>query len=131
MDAMLKPYLAALLVLGVLDGLWLGWLMRGFYRRHIGPQMAEQPRWRPALLFYLGYPVALVLLALLPAGQPPGLQVARAALVGLVAYGVYDLTNRATLRHWPLKLALVDVAWGVLASTAAGAAAVWVTQGFG
>ncbi|MDR7333475.1 DUF2177 family protein [Roseateles asaccharophilus] len=128
---MLKPYLTALLVLGVLDGLWLGWLMRGFYRRHIGQQMAERLRWRPALLFYLSYPAALIVLALLPAGQPPALQVARAALVGLVAYGVYDLTNRATLRHWPPKLALVDVAWGTFASTAAGAAAVWVAQGVG
>lgn len=131
MDTMLKPYLTALLVLGVLDGVWLGWLMRSFYRRHIGAQMADQPRWRPALLFYLSYPAALIVLALLPAGQPPMLQVARAALVGLVAYGVYDLTNRATLRHWPLKLALVDVAWGTFASTAAGAAAVWVAHGFG
>jgi uncharacterized membrane protein len=27
-------------------------------------------------------------------------------------YGVYDLTNRAILQHWPLLLTLVDIAWG-------------------
>ncbi len=131
MNAFLKPYAAALLVMGVLDALWLGWLARDFYRQEIGAQMADPIRWAPALAFYFAYPAALVALALFPAGQPLGLQIARAALVGLVAYGVYDLTNLATLRHWPLKLALVDAGWGVFASTLAGAAAAWVAQRFG
>lgn len=131
MPAALKPYLAALLVMGLLDALWLGVLARDFYRQEMGAQMAEQIRWMPALLFYVGYPAALVALALFPAGQPFGQQVLRAALVGLVAYGVYDLTNLATLRHWPVRLALVDVAWGCFASTLAGAAAAWVARRFG
>ncbi len=131
MHAALKPYLAALLVMGLLDALWLGLLARDFYRQEMGAQMVEQIRWVPALLFYVAYPAALVALALFPAGQPFGQQVLRAALVGLVAYGVYDLTNLATLRHWPLRLALVDMAWGTFASTLTGAAAAWVAQRFG
>ena len=122
MNTFFKPYLAALLVMGVLDALWLGVLARDFYRQEMGAQMAEQVRWLPAALFYFGYPAALVALALFPTGQPLGQQIARAALVGLVGYGVYDLTNLATLQHWPVKLALVDAAWGCLASTLAGAA---------
>jgi len=35
-------------------------------------------------------------------------------LLGLVAYGTYDMTNLATLRRWPLALALVDLSWGSL-----------------
>lgn len=128
MQAFIKPYLAALLVMGVLDALWLGWLAKDFYRQEIGAQMADPIRWAPALAFYFAFPAALVALALFPAGQPLGMQIGRAALVGLVAYGVYDLTNLATLRHWPLKLAIVDTAWGTLASTLAGAAAAWVAQ---
>ncbi len=128
MSDFLKPYLAAVLVVGLLDALWLGWLARDFYRDAIGAQMVEQVRWVPALLFYVGFPAALVALAVYPDGQPLAMQVARAALVGLVAYGVYDLTNLATLRHWPLRLALADTAWGTLVSTAAGAAAAWVAR---
>lgn len=131
MQAFIKPYLAALLVMGVLDALWLGWLARDFYRQEIGAQMADPIRWVPALVFYFAYPAALVALALFPAGQPLAMQIARAALVGLVAYGVYDLTNLATLRHWPVKLALVDAAWGTFASTLAGGVAAWVMQRFG
>ena len=130
MNAALKPYLAALVVMGVLDALWLGVIAKDFYREQIGAQMVEQIRWAPALLFYFAYPAALVALALFPAGQPFSHQVTRAALVGLVAYGVYDLTNLSTLRHWPVRLALVDTAWGTFASAAAGAAAAWVAHKF-
>lgn len=131
MHEFVPPYLAALIVLGVLDALWLGVVAKAFYRRQIGAQMADKPRWAPALVFYVSYPAALVVLALWPAGQPLALQVGRAALVGLVAYGVYDLTNRATLRHWPVRLALVDVGWGTFATTLAGAAGAWAMRHFG
>lgn len=128
MQAFIRSYVVALLVLAVLDALWLGWLARDFYREQIGTQMAEPVRWLPAVVFYLAYPAALVALALFPAGQPLGQQVARAALVGLAAYGVYDLTNLSTLKHWPLRLALVDTIWGVLASTLSGGVAAWLAQ---
>jgi uncharacterized membrane protein len=128
MKTFLKPYLVALLVMGVLDALWLGVLARDFYRAEIGAQMADPVRWAPAVLFYVGYPAALVALALYPGGQPLSHQVARAALVGLVAYGVYDASNLATLRVWTARLALVDTAWGVFASTLAGAAAARIRQ---
>ncbi len=44
------------------------------------------------------------------------------ALFGLVVYGVYDFTNYSTLRQWPFVLALVDVAWGAVASAACAVA---------
>jgi uncharacterized membrane protein len=34
------------------------------------------------------------------------------ALFGVTVYSVYDLTNRATLRRWPLKLVFIDILWG-------------------
>ena len=45
------------------------------------------------------------------------------AVLGLVIYGVYDFTNYATLRDWPLTLVFVDVAWGAVIC---GATA-WIT----
>jgi uncharacterized membrane protein len=72
--------------------------------------------------------VGLVTLALQP--LPPSASTAlwRAALFGLVAYGAYDLTNLATLRQWSVKLALVDMAWGTLASALAGVVAWYAMQ---
>ena len=43
--------------------------------------------------------------------------------LGLVVYGVYDLTNLATLRGWSPALAIVDILWGASAC----ALAAWTT----
>jgi uncharacterized membrane protein len=44
------------------------------------------------------------------------------AILGLAAYGTYDITNLSTLKNWPVTMTLVDMAWGtfVTAATAAG-----------
>lgn len=116
-------YAAALLVVGILDALWLGYIARDFYKREMGDLMAESVRILPAAIFYLGFPAGVLVLGLWPMPPSLGEAVLKAALVGLVAYGVYDLTNLATLRHWSWKLALADIAWGTFISAAAGAAA--------
>jgi len=40
-----------------------------------------------------------------------------AALLGLMAYGTYDLTNMATLKPWSWKLVGIDMAWGTIVTT--------------
>jgi uncharacterized membrane protein len=42
-----------------------------------------------------------------------------AAIFGFCAYATYDLTNLATLKNWPISVALTDMAWGTFASIAA------------
>jgi uncharacterized membrane protein len=50
--------------------------------------------------------------------------------LGFCAYATYDLTNLATLRGFPLKLVLVDMAWGTcltpIAAVAGFHAARWM-----
>jgi len=38
--------------------------------------------------------------------------VGRGSMLGLAMYGVYDLTNYATLAKYPLSFAITDIAWG-------------------
>lgn len=116
-------YGAALLVMGLLDAVWLGFVARDFYQGEIGDLMAAEVRKLPAALFYFGYPAGLVALALKPLPEGPSMAAWRGALLGLVAYGTYDLTNMATLRHWSVTLAMADMAWGTLASALAATAA--------
>jgi uncharacterized membrane protein len=123
MKTWLAGYGAALLVVGVLDALWLGFIARDFYKREIGDLMTDSVRLLPAAVFYLGYPAGLVALALNPLPATMGDAAFKSALLGLVVYGVYDMTNMATLRHWSLKLALADMAWGTVVAAAAGAVA--------
>lgn len=117
---LLLAYVGALLVMSVLDALWLGWLARDFYQRELGALMRAEVWITPAALFYLLYPAGLVLLALWPRPAQASTALWRSALVGLVAYGSYDLTNLATLLGFSPLLALVDIAWGTSASALAG-----------
>jgi len=110
----------------VLDGVWLGLLMKNFYRDQLAPivRLADggiAPNWPAAFVVYvlLGTGIALFVL---PRASTVPLAAAYGALFGLVVYGVYDLTNYSTLRQWPFVLALADVTWGAVASAACAAA---------
>jgi uncharacterized membrane protein len=121
-------YAVAWLVVAALDALWLGFIARDLYAREMGALMAASVRKLPAALFYLGYPAGLVTLALPlpPADAAAVLHAAlRGALVGLVAYGTYDLTNLAVVRGFSARLALLDMAWGTGVGALAAGAAAW------
>lgn len=111
----------------ILDALWLGLLMKNFYRSRLGGLLREQPQLLAVAAFYLLYVVGIFVFAVRPAIATGGCLRAAllGALFGFFAYMTYDLTNLATLRGWSLSLALVDIAWGALASGAAAAAGCW------
>lgn len=114
----------ALLAMLVLDGIWLGLLMGGTYRDWLGGMMLEQPRLIPSALFYLLYATGLVVFAIAPALRSARWRAAAllGGMLGLVAYGTYDLSNLATLHGWPVILTVVDVVWGALVSALAAGA---------
>ncbi len=72
--------------------------------------------WRQHVAFYLLYLFGIVYFAALPALTSGGWRRAflNGALLGLVAYGTYDLTNQATLRHWPFLVTTLDMIVGCL-----------------
>lgn len=119
----LAAYGVALVVMSLLDGAWLGFVAREFYQRELGALMTDSVRWAPAALYYLLFPAAIVYLALTPTPATLGEAVLRSALLGLAAFGVYDLTNLATLRGYSVLMTVVDMAWGTFASALGGAAA--------
>jgi len=118
----LAAYAVAFVVMGALDGVWLGWLMKSFYQEQLGALMTDSVRVVPAALYYFGFPLAVVYLALTPSASL-GEAVLRSAVLGLAAFGVYDLTNLATLRGYTVMMTVVDMAWGTFASAVGGGAA--------
>ena len=117
-------YGAALSVFLAVDALWLGVLMKPVYAAALGPLLADTPRWGPAVLFYLLYVAGLLVFAILPGLRARRGRTAAAlgALLGLVAYGTYDLSNYATLQAWPAALTVIDMAWGAVLSSLAATA---------
>src|SRR5690349_14428827 len=55
MRALLTSYLAAALVMGVLDFLWLRTTVDAFYQPALGAVLAEKPNIPAAIAFYLVY----------------------------------------------------------------------------
>ena len=103
-----------------LDGVWLGLLMKNFYRDQLAPiaRLSEgsfAPNWTAALVVYVALGAGIACFAV-PRASTLWSAAGYGALFGLVTYGVYDFTNYSTLRQWPLALTLVDVAWGAVAS---------------
>ena len=110
----------------VLDGIWLGLLMKNFYRDQMAPiaRLADggfAPNWPAAFVVYilLGAGIALFVI---PQASTVSSAAGYGALLGLVVYGVYDFTNYSTLRQWPFVLTLADTAWGALATALAAVA---------
>lgn len=114
----LLAYIATLLAFLLLDGIWLGVLMAPTYRELLGSLMLEKPLLVPAAVFYCLYVFGCVLFVVLPA-QSWQRAAKMGALLGLVAYGTYDLTNWATLRGWSVQVSLLDWAWGTFATAVA------------
>jgi uncharacterized membrane protein len=111
-------YAGTLLAMTALDLVWLGLIAKPLYAQGIGHLMAPTPNVPVAVLFYALYALGLVIFAVAPQFAGPGWMktFAMAALFGFFAYATYDLTNLATLRDWPPRLALIDIAWGTVVS---------------
>ena len=118
---MVKIYVLLLPILFVLDYLWLGLLASGLYKRELGSFLRLSggdlnPVIWAALLVYLAIPLGVVLFALprVSAANPVGSALFWGAIYGVILYTVYDMTNYALIRDWPLKLSLVDICWGAV-----------------
>lgn len=121
-------YLATLLAIGVLDGIWLGVVAKDWYASGMGHLMAAKPNWIAAAVFYLGYPVGVLVFAGLPAGGDAVKALAVGALFGLFCYGTFDVTSWAVLRDYPGWLTALDIAWGSFVSAMGALVASQVTK---
>lgn len=112
-------FLATAGVFVIIDAIWLTTIANKFYKKQIGGLLLAKPKFGPAAIFYALYVLAIVVFVLNPAltAKSPGFVLGHGALLGLTMYATYDLTNLATLKKWPVKLTLVDLAWGIFVTT--------------
>jgi uncharacterized membrane protein len=120
----LVAWLVTFIVMLIIDLLWLGVIAKSLYQQGMGDLMSPTPRVGIAALFYLMYPVGLVIFAIMPGVDANSVLRAGVlgALFGLFAYSTYDLTNLSVIRNWPVALSFIDIAWGALVSGVSSAA---------
>ena len=109
-------YLATATVFLAIDFIWLSQVARKFYVDALGDLLLERPNIAAAAGFYAVYAAGIVFFAVLPAMKSGSALTAltHGALFGFFAYATYDMTNYATLRHWPVSVTVVDVLWGTV-----------------
>jgi uncharacterized membrane protein len=99
-----------------IDVIWLSQSVSYFYQPNIGDLLRESPLIFPAILFYLIYPMGVVILVVVPKLNKGLLRSVfyNGFVLGIVAYGTYNLTNMAALKGWSVNVVVVDMIWGGL-----------------
>jgi uncharacterized membrane protein len=123
----LASYAAALIVLLALDGLWLGLVAIDWYRTGIGHLMAEKVNVVAATMFYLLFPIGVLVFAAVPS-RDAWHAAMLGGLLGFLCYATYDLTNLATLKAWPIGITVADMAWGTVVGALSASAARWAAH---
>lgn len=115
----IKMYMVSLIVFLAADFVWLAYISKNIYAKHLGYIMAENVVWWAAIVFYLLFVAGLVFFVISPALRRQSLEYAAyaGALFGLITYATYDLTNLATLKDWPIIITVLDLMWGAFVST--------------
>lgn len=117
----------------LIDGLWLGVMLKRFYAPNIGHLLNDVIAIGPAVIFYVLYAIALNVFVVLPAlrSNTGYLELMFLGLLfGMVTYGTYDLTNQVTLKNWPWIVTLVDIAWGSCLAASASLIATFTIRYF-
>jgi uncharacterized membrane protein len=124
----LAVYFSFLLSLIVIDLIWLLGIAKNLYRNDMGSLMASEPKLLAGLGFYLFYALGTSIFVIIPAISKQSwiYAVQYGALFGFFCYMTYDLTNLAVIRDFPVRLALIDIAWGAAVTAISATIAYWV-----
>jgi uncharacterized membrane protein len=112
---MLRPIAAATASILTMDAFWL--TLNYKYHDALFQSVQKAPmtvRLIPAALVYVLIPLALYYFAIQPSKTDKD-AVIKGSLLGLSMYGLYDLTNLATLKGWTTEMAIKDTLWGTFA----------------
>jgi uncharacterized membrane protein len=103
------------LVYLLLDAIWLFSMTPAFYRPKFEQIQKTKLRFNPiyaviayALLLFTLFAICIPLVRVYPTLHPSLVF----AMVGLVMYGVYNMTNAAVFNHYDLDICVVDIVWG-------------------
>lgn len=115
----IKLFLIALVIFIITDTIWLGFIAKNLYLKQyaqwlrlVGGQL--KPLWWATLLVYLLFALSIVVF-ILPLAKTSLLYSAfYGALLGAIIYGIYDFTCLAIFKDFPVAIAFIDWAWGIV-----------------
>lgn len=126
----LIAYIATAAVFFGMDFVWLSLAHGPLYKARLGSLLLDKPNFPAAGGFYLLYVIGVVVFSVMPALAQGSWMRALwgGALLGLIAYGTYDMTNQATLVGWSPVITVVDMLWGTFATGVAATAGYFIVR---
>jgi len=123
-------YLITFVCFFLIDMVWLGLIAKGFYRKHLGEMLSSKVNWAAAILFYILFIFGLVVFVVRRAAiqNSPLNALLLGALLGLICYATYDLTNLATMKNFPLVVTVVDMIWGTVLGASVSLVSVLISR---
>lgn len=133
MRSILIAYAATAVAFLAIDAVWLSTMVNSFYRPRLEGLLLDKPNLGAAGVFYVLYVAGVVFFAIVPNLETGnwGRAFILGALLGLFAYGTYDLTNLATLKGWSVAVTAADMIWGATLTGLAAAVGTWAGYRFG
>ncbi len=109
-------YLLTAVVFFAIDIIWLGFIGKGIYEKHLGHLLRADINWFAAIFFYFLFIIGIFVFVIMPAVHHGSLWSAMymGGLFGLFTYATYDLTNLATLKGWSTTIVFIDIIWGMV-----------------
>jgi uncharacterized membrane protein len=99
----------------VIDLLWLGIFANKFYKSELKDLYTKKVNLMSAILVYLIMALGITFFVI---GHPLVNDYKTAfyvgAFFGFTMYAIFDLTNLAVIKNYPLKLTVIDIIWGTL-----------------
>jgi len=105
------------LSLAVMDGVFLGYIRKGFWDDQVRKIQGSPPKYRMGVAMF-AYTVMVVVIFGLAVTRVRKDHLLRDSLLwggltGLAMYGVFNGTNRAIFKNYSLEAFWTDMAWGV------------------
>lgn len=123
----LKIAISSVVIVAFLDYIFLGVIASKFYTEQLG-YLAELKKGKIVFHIPMGViaqtgvalSLCVFILTALQLNNTLATSIACGAIMALLVFTVYDFTNLSFVKNYPLKLALVDIAWGTIQGAAAG-----------
>ncbi|MGV8130517.1 MAG: DUF2177 family protein [Candidatus Pacearchaeota archaeon] len=106
-------FLAVFISIVVLDLIFISTLILPIYQDSVSSTLKATPSITSSLLAWLLITLGIIYFVN-PNSKNKKQSFKKGALFGLIVYGVYSLTNYAIIQNWTIKMAIIDIIWGMI-----------------
>lgn len=127
----LKSLLPTMILFCLLDYLWIGVISRQHYVNHLGHYLNLQngqlaPSLLPAVIVYCLFAIMIAYVVIPLSGGLLSQAFFYGGLLGFIVYGIYDMTNMAVMKDWPIHIAILDWCWGTFLCSVTSGCCAWL-----